>query len=452
MFTVDEAIHEISEADDIINEAKLNGKCKNNKKIEFYNIVCAFDIETTSFIDPAAPDNDNKRSVMYVWQFAIDGHVIMGRTWDEFLYLIDRLEQILALSPEVRLLVFTHNLNFEFSYICRLFNWEKVFATDTRRPIYALTKGGIEFRCSYILTNYSLAKLGDQLLKFKVSKLVGDLDYRIPRHFETPLSDQEKAYCKNDVLVVSCYIEEKRLEEKGRICDIPLTATGYCRRFCRHACLYAGGVKGNRKQFHSYRAKMKAMQITSVDEYMQMKRAFQGGFTHASAMYSSWVLNDVDSIDFTSSYPYCLLSEEYPCSTGKLVKPKSLEEFNNYIEKYCCIFDIEFHDLESTFEPEQYISISKCFTRVDTVVNNGRVVKAGVLGTTITNVDFEIIKKVYKYRSATIYNLRIYKKSFLPTELYKCIAYFYRQKTTLKGVKDKEAEYQQGKALLNSVY
>ena len=107
MFTLDEAIHDISEADDIINEAKLIGKCKTNKKIEYYNIVCAFDIETTSFIE-----DDQKRSVMYVWQFAIDGHVIIGRTWADFLYLIDRLEELLALSPEVRLLVFVHNLNF----------------------------------------------------------------------------------------------------------------------------------------------------------------------------------------------------------------------------------------------------------------------------------------------------------------------------------------------------
>lgn len=447
MFTLDEAIHDISEADDIINEAKLIGKCKTNKKIEYYNIVCAFDIETTSFIE-----DEQKRSVMYVWQFAINGHVIIGRTWADFLYLIDRLEYLLALSPEVRLLVYVHNLNFEFSFISLLFDWEKVFATDTRRPIYALTRGGIEFRCSYILTNYSLAKLADQLLIYKVSKLVGDLDYRVMRHEKTPLTQEELNYCKNDVLVVSAYIEEKRLEEKGRICDIPLTATGYCRRYVRHECLYKGGSKGSKKQFNKYRAKMKSMQITSVEEYMQMKRAFQGGFTHASAMYSSWVLNDVDSIDFTSSYPYTLLSEEYPMGTGKLVKPKSLEEFNNYLEKYCCIFDIEFHDLDSIFEPEQYISISKCFTKVDTVVNNGRVVKAGILGTTITNVDFEIIKKVYKYRSATIYNLRIYRKSFLPKEIFTSIAYFYRQKTMLKGVIGKEAEYQQGKALLNSVY
>lgn len=453
MFTVDEGIYSVEQAEDFIRNAKLNGKCKNNKKIEYYNIICAFDIETTSFIEPNAPENDNKRSIMYIWQFAIDGHVIMGRTWNEFLELIELIQNTLALSLEVRLLVYVHNLNFEFSYICKLFEWDKVFATDTRRPIYALTSGGIEFRCSYILTNYSLAKLGEQLLTYKVSKLVGDLDYSKHRHYKTKLDpDTELLYCRNDVLVVSCYIEEQRMKEKGRICDIPLTATGYCRRFCRHECLYKGGLKGSKKQQHKYRALMKSMQITSLDEYEQLKRAYCGGFTHASGMYAAWTLKDIDSIDFTSSYPYCLLSEQYPMGTGKLVKPSSFEEFKDYLNTYCCIFDIEFHDLESTFEPEQYISISKCFTRFDVKVNNGRVVSAGILGCSITNVDYWIINKLYRFKSAKITNFRIYRKGYLPKELFTSIAYFYRQKTKLKGVKGKEAEYLTGKSLLNSVY
>ena len=189
MFSIDDhKIYSVDECDDIIRNAKQNGRCKDNKQTYYQNIVCAFDIETTSFTD--GDRIDNKRSIMYVWQFAIDGRVIMGRTWDEFMLLISKLEHMLSLTIEKKLLIYCHNLNFEFTYLAPYFEWEKVFAVDSHKPIYALTTSGIEFRCSYILTNYSLAKLADQLQHFKVSKMVGDLDYSKMRHQYTPLTDE----------------------------------------------------------------------------------------------------------------------------------------------------------------------------------------------------------------------------------------------------------------------
>ena len=43
----------------------------------------------TLYIDNA-PDNEEEHfSIMYIWQFAIDGKVIVGRTWEEYLELYD---------------------------------------------------------------------------------------------------------------------------------------------------------------------------------------------------------------------------------------------------------------------------------------------------------------------------------------------------------------------------
>lgn len=454
MFQVVEGkTYSINEADEIIDEALKNGITTTNKKINYYNIVCAFDIETTSFTDDQKikGDTNNKRATMYIWQLAIDGRVIIGRTWEEFILFIIKLENDLCLDSNNRLIIYIHNMNFEFQWIRHLFKWDKVFSIDTRKPIYAITTTGIEFRCSYILTNYSLAKLGAQLRKYNISKMDGDLDYSKLRHSLTPLTDTEMKYCINDVLVVSCYIQEQ-IEIEGDITKIPLTATGYCRRFVRHACLYSGGKKGRRAQYDRYHAKMLSMKIQGEEEYSQLKRAFQGGFTHASADYSSWTLKDIDSIDFTSSYPYALLSEEYPISSGKKVTIHSNEELQKYLKCYCCIFDVEFIGLRATFKADNYISASKCWTKTNAVLNNGRIVDCDICSMTITNVDFEIIKRTYKFEVAHIYNFRIYEKGYLPIEIIKSIIHFYKAKTELKGVKGKETEYLNGKALLNSVY
>lgn len=450
---IEDTTYTVNDLDEILNEAIKNKIHTSNTKIEYYNIVFAFDIETSNFTDKTTKsDINNKRSIMYIWQLAINGRVVIGRTWEEFLYAYDFIVDKLGLFSKKRIIIYVHNLSFEFQYIRKFFEWNKVFAIDTRKPIYAITRQGVEFRCSYILTNYSLEKLGDQLQKYKVSKMVGDLDYNKIRTPLTPLTKEEMQYCINDVLVVSAYIKEQ-IETEKSITRIPLTCTGYCRRYVRHNCLYSGGKKGKEEQFNKYHTLMLSMQIKDIKEYEQLKRAFQGGFTHAGKYWSGLTVENVSSIDFTSSYPYALLSEKnYPMGTGKIVKINSNEEFNNYLKNYCCIFDCVFYDIESTFKYENYISLSKCYDTSCPIVNNGRVDSAYRLGMTLTNIDFDIIRKTYKFRKCEIHNFRIYKKGYLPKEIITSIIKLYKDKTTLKGVRGKETEYLQSKGLLNSVY
>lgn len=449
---IEDTYYGVNDLDTILDEALKNGYSISNTQIEYENTIFAFDIETSSFTEkPTKEDHNEKRSIMYVWQLAINGRVIIGRTWNEFLYVMNRIHDRCDLTDKHRIIIWVHNFSFEFQFIRKFFEWKKVFAIDNRKPIYGITINGFEFRCSYILTNYSLAKLSDQLHKYHVSKMVGDLDYSLIRTPLTPLTDKEIQYCINDVLVVSAYIKEC-CEQEGNITRIPLTATGYCRRYVRHNCLYKGGKKHKEEQFNKYHTLMLSMQIQNVEEYKQLKRAFMGGFTHAAANYSSYTLENVDSIDFTSSYPYVMLSEQFPMSSGKIVTIHNKEELHYYLKYYCCVFDCEFHNLEPTFDQESYISLSKCFQKTAYVANNGRCYKAGIIQTTLTNIDFEIINATYKYSHCKIWNFRIYKKGYLPKEFIEAIIKLYKDKTTLKGVAGKEVEYQQSKALLNACY
>ena len=72
MFKLDYEAHSIDELDQILDEAIENGTQTNNQNITYWNIVFAFDIETTSFTDKITKEDHNeKRSIMYVWQLAI---------------------------------------------------------------------------------------------------------------------------------------------------------------------------------------------------------------------------------------------------------------------------------------------------------------------------------------------------------------------------------------------
>ena len=142
-----------------------------NKKVQYLNVESAFDIETTSCYV-----NDNQKFAnMYSWMWGIkdNEHIYYGRTWDEVINLFDYLTELYELSEHRRLVVYVHNLSYEFQFMRKYFEWENVFAVGDRKPIKALTVGGIEFRDSYILSGFSLAKTAENLVNHTIEKLTG---------------------------------------------------------------------------------------------------------------------------------------------------------------------------------------------------------------------------------------------------------------------------------------
>jgi len=475
-FFIDDKIYKPCEIEKVLNLAVNQGMTiGDNKATQYFNIPCAFDIETTSFYI----DNDTgqiidykekiriqneidenyepeKAAIMYVWQFGINGRVIIGRTWKEFITMLDFISDYLHLNENKRLVIYVHNLSFEFQFMRKLFTWFKIFATDKREPIYAITDKFIEFRCSLRLSNYSLANLAKQLQKYSVKKLVGDLDYSLLRNNKTVLTDKELTYCVNDVLIVMCYIQEKIENERG-IVNIPLTQTGYVRKYCRQATLY---LTKNHAQNKRYRKIIHSLNINDMREFRLIQACFQGGFTHANAYYSGALLQNVASYDFTSSYPYIMVSEKFPFSTGLKIDVNELTdtEFEYYVfpekngNNYCCIMNVTFTGLIQHEVNEHYLSVSKCNTLKNEVVDNGRIVSCDLCNTNITNLDFIIIKQFYTWSDMYIREFYIYRLQYLPTELVNAILDLYEQKTTLKGIKGKEIEYLRSKEMINSVY
>lgn len=421
---------------------------RTSKGIAYGNVPCVLDIETSSFFDT----ENRKCACLYAFTFGINGKSILGRTYDDMLFLFDKLCKHYELNENKRLIFYVHNLSYEFQFIRGWFRWINVFATNDRTPLKATTDTGIEFRCSYLLSGYALYKVGENLLKYKVNKMVGDLDYRKIRHSKTPLTEEEKKYILNDGLVVMAYIQEL-IEQYGMITRLPLTKTGAVRKYCRDNTLYdKGDHKHNTNIYRDYHRMMLGLSIKSPQEYEQIKRAFTGGFTHANAWYTDKVVNNVSSWDFTSSYPAVMVMEQFPMGRAELIDIKSKDEFYRNLKLYCCIFDITFYNLENTKLFENPLSLSKCRNPINYDVDNGRIVNAEQISTTLTEVDFSILSKFYKWERMTIKNFRRYKKSYLPTGFIKAILHLYKIKTELKDVEGKEIEYKNGKERLNACY
>lgn len=443
---------ELKNISDFLNTIDKKNIIKSKDKI-YYNIAMSFDIETSSFYEDKNGiiyTNDEykklknqvkaeKKAIMYIWQFAIKENVIIGRTWNDFLFFCKKLYDYLDLKKRY-IIVYVHNLSYEFQFICKWFNWVDIFADSERKPLKAMTDTHFIFKCSYRLSGYSLEVLANNLKSHNIKKMVGDLNYNLIRNSKTPISKEELKYCVNDVLIVTSYIDEQ-INEFGNIEKIPLTQTGKVRRYVRKQCF----------QNKEYQYFIKELTIEKP-EYLLLKNAFAGGFTHCNAMYTNKICKNVTSYDFTSSYPTVLISEKYPMSKGKEVYINNESELLKLIKNYCVLVDLQFINIKSNFLYEQIISYSKCRNIKNPLINNGRIVQADTLTITCTDIDFLNIKDFYKWDNMKIGLCYIYKKDYLPKEFIKTILHLYKSKTELKGVDGKEVEYLHSKELLNSLY
>ena len=417
-------------------------------KIHYLNIPISFDIETSSFYEGIA-----KKAIMYIWTCNVNGTTFIGRTWKQFTQLLDLMTEVFGLIKyNKRCLIYVHNLEYEFQFMRKWFDWHDIFADDKRQPLYAVTKGGIEFRCSYRLSGYSLAKLADELRYYKTKKMVGDLDYYLIRHSNTPLTEKEMKYCTQDTQVVVCYIQEE-IDKNGDIAHIPYTKTGYVRRYCQDECLaiHKQNDDVSRLKGLKYRDVMQSLTLT-YDQYKMCKAGFQGGFTHANINYVNETLHDVGSIDFTSSYPFTMMAQYFPMSSPREVEIHDMKDLEFYLSSYCCLFQVQFTNLRPLTTIENPISSSRCSYLEGYHINNGRVIDAKILETTITELDFDIYRNFYAWDDIRVGKFLVFYRGYLPTSLVKCLVKFYKDKTTLKGVAGKEEEYLQGKAMLNSAY
>ena len=429
--------------DELISSVKFVKK--NNRKTteSIANIACSFDTETTSTYA-----NNEKVAFTYFWQFGFtDNFYCYGRYWPDFVRLCVHIAEKLQLNDKRKLIVYVHNLAFEFQFMRKYFNWQDVFSTKERNPIKALTDLGIEFRDSYILSGLPLFLVAENLTSHKIKKLVGDLDYSLVRTPITPLTEQELAYCLNDVIILVDYIEEQIEQYDDNIAKIPLTNTGRVRLAVKKKAF-------NRNNYSVTRKMMENLTLTP-EIYNQMKRAFAGGFTHANKNYVGKIVKNVQSMDFTSSYPTVLLaSSRFPMSRPFKYdyqgKEQFLKDMKNPLKMF--FFTATFTEIVTKLDFENYLSKSKCFDTDNIVENNGRVGSASKLSVTICSIDYEIIQKCYTWENVEFSDITMFTTSYLPKYMLQSVIEFYQKKTTLKGVQGKEREYLLFKGMLNSLY
>ena len=410
---------------------------KSGKNKIYQRHPMTFDIETSKI---PTDDEGHYQAYMYIWQVCIEGNVVFGRRWEELQEFMKKVVNAYKLSEEERVVVYVHNLSFEFQFIQDYFKFTDVFAMASRSILTAKTTH-LEFRCSYKLSNMSLAKFIENTPNTLHYKGVDDLDYATVRSPDTQLTEVEYGYCFNDVKgLYECVME---LLKEDNIATIPLTSTGYVRRDCRKAM---NKNKDNRKMF--LRSRLTLLQ------YKLLRECFRGGNTASDRYLTNLILKIVGSYDLSSSYPFQMIAREYPVGKwnyGVIPDLKTLEEYNI---KYCTIARYTFKNIRLREEkPIPYIPQSKCLALGDDrEIYNGRILHADFLTISMTNIDFDIVKEQYEYDELAVEEFHYSRKGLLPKELRDTIMYYFEKKSELKGDEEHYYEYMKSKNKLNSIY
>ena len=218
--------------------------------------------------------------------------------------------------------------------------------------------------------------------------------------------------------------------------------------------------------------------VPDIETYRELSEAFRGGNTHGNRYgiapegMEPIVHENVHSYDRSSSYPDVMCNMKFPL--GKWSPREGIFD-EKVIEKYAkidraMVFRVRFTNLrlKNRHWGCPYLSKDKAYNlrkltyhqmilkeasgELYATIDNGRVIEASELITCITDVDYKIIEYEYSWDTIEIFDLKVCKYSYLPQEFVELIQTYYRNKTELKGVKEKQYLYNESKAKINSLY
>lgn len=416
-------------------------------------------------------DNALPVSLVYIWQVAIessDGIIygFYGRTASEFLDFWELLSAIIrgasmtTKKNNVKAFWYIHNLSHEFNIflrnvVTRFMSADfTVFARSTHKPLYARIKlGGVsfEYRCSYFLTNKSLASWSkDEQLPVQKQAPIDYLPIRTPT---TPLTDEIIEYAMADV-VTMVYGLEKYRDKYGTIENIPLTSTGEIRRVLQNTALLNPDFS---------QLCYEISQSYDYDMFIKLTKVYSGGWTHGNSRHVGKVITNDDpglslgGIDFASSYPSVMCNYAgFPVSQFMEVDPSQFYQYEaEDVEHpdHAWFAKIELCNVTARTNNTLW-SLSKC-EEVNTInarIDNGRIEHTDHMVIYLTNLDWDTFKKAYTYDWYEVHELQVADAGYLPRPLVEVVLQAFADKTALKGVDGAESKYAAAKAIVNGIY
>ena len=341
-------------------------------------------------------------------------------------------------TTKVNAVVYIHNLGYDISYLYQplkqLFKNDFVeFYREPRKPLY-IRCGCVELRDSAVYFNEKLENVTN---KYHVEhpKKVGFVDYNKCIFPDDDLTDADWIYQFNDVFGLQEGILADYKAYGYTVCSAPKTNTGRVRQAARMA--YKQNPN-NRKLFTNC--------YTNGFTQALLKEAFAGGYVHGNRHYKDKIVRPGKTEkgqenDLRSGYP----SEERNTNNyyqagqfEEVYKPKLTDFINKKPTVAVGIVWFKNIRLKNPNFGFPYISTAKMkkgrtVKKVRYRSDNGRLLFCnGEFDLVVTDVDLEIILKIYTYDDFKIKLCMVAPAAPLPGWFTDFVDDYFKQKTELK--------------------
>lgn len=275
----------------------------------------------------------------YVWAWALcdienPENVEIGNSIDSF---IERIKK------EKNPYVYFHNLKFDGEFILHYLmtnDYEYVEKNEKRNKTFStlISDMGLFYQIEVYfevgkkvkkVTFIDSLKIINQTVEsmpktFKIPENKLEIDYNLPREVGHILTNQEKEYVKNDVVIVA-----KALSYLFNMGLTKMTAGSN-----------ALSEYKNIMKLNKFRSLYKPL---NYDIDKDIRRAYRGGFTYCNPIYKGQTTTSGEVLDVNSLYPSVMYNEILPFGEPFFYEGKYIEDkvYPLYIQRLTCSFKVK---------------------------------------------------------------------------------------------------------------
>lgn len=242
---------------------------------------------------------------------------------------------------------------------------------------FRLSNKRVEFRDSLKLLPFSVDTIA-QNFDTEHKKLKGTVDYGKERPEGYHMTDEERAYCENDVLVVAEALKKlDAVTPEWREC---LTIGSMCMR--EYLSTFYGQSRKNRLK--AYR-----MRFPELDQETDgaLRKAYYGGWCYVNPEVEDRIVGSGHVYDVNSLYPTAMHGHIYPCGPPH-ESDTPLDELMKTETPFFVRFNSSFHVKDGCFP---FIQSGKHMWSAETHITDSD----GEMELTLARPDFELFRECY---------------------------------------------------------
>lgn len=414
-----------------------------------------FDYLVTQYPEQPILDNHIVIWTLSIRMFDLNIATLYGRKPSE---LIDCIDSIMGMLQGQTTYMYIFNLSYDYVFLRKFLN--KAYGEPIRQlnvkphyPINLEYANGLVLKDALILAQRKLSKWAEDM-QAEHQKAVGDWDYNIIRHQNTPISEDELHYAEFDTLAgVEC-IDILKNQLHKTIGQMPFTSTGILREIIKKV--------GAENKAREWLLKL----APTFNQYVKQTKIYHGGYTHGNRHHlnelikagellnvfdESSIIENVKGGDFASSYPFSLF-KKYPSSKFIPIENKSMQFILKHSGEYAFMFKLRAVNvrLKNDDIPMPFLQYSKTDYTINEMLDNGRIIACDYMEIWLNELDLSIVEMQYDMDYHICTEVEASLKDYLPRWFTDIVWQLFKEKTELKGIDD--VLYNIAKFKLNSCY